>query len=132
MKRAACGWHRTCQRNGAGSESLAYLDIPYAHHRRLRTNNVQERTNRELKHKSRVEQVFPSRKSLIRTLGAVLSEMDEGWSSRRWFTEGSIAQATAPAGPTAPAPSYDGTAEEHARRIIEVVIADSPIGRGAA
>nr|WP_304598152.1 hypothetical protein [Adlercreutzia caecimuris] len=60
------------------------------------------------------------------------SEMDEDRSSRRWFTEGSIAQAAAPAGPTAPAPSYDGTAEEHARRIIEVMVANNPIGRRAS
>ena len=32
----------------------------------------------------------------------------------------------------APAPSCDGTAEEHAKRIIDVVVADNPIGRRAA
>ena len=116
----------------AEADALAYLDFPYAHHRRLRTNNEQERANRELKRRSRVVQVFPSRKSLIRMLGAVFSEMDEDWASRRWFTEESIAQATAPSKPTAPAPAYEGTAEEHARRIIDVVVADNPIGRRAA
>lgn len=34
--------------------------------------------------------------------------------------------------PAPPRPSYDGTASEHARRIIEVVIADNPVGRRAA
>ena len=116
----------------AEADALAYLDFPYAHHRRLRTNNVQERANRELKRRSRVVQVFPSRKSLIRMLGAVFSEMDEDWATRRWFTEESIAQALAPAKLTAPAPAYEGTAGEHARRIIDVVIADNPIGRKAA
>lgn len=53
-----------------------YLDFPCAHHRRLCTNNIQERTNRELKRRSCVVQVFPSRKSLIRMLGAVPSETD--------------------------------------------------------
>lgn len=116
----------------AEADALAYLDFPYAHHRRLRTNNVQERANRELKRRSRVVQVFPSRKSLIRMLGAVFSEMDEDWATRRWFTEESIAQAAAPTKPTAPAPAYEGTAEEHARRIIDVVIADNPVGRRVA
>ena len=37
-----------------------------------------------------------------------------------------------PVGAAAPAPSYDGTAEGHAKRIIDVVIADNPIGRRAA
>lgn len=116
----------------AEADALAHLDFPYARHRRLRTSNVQERANRELKRRSRVVQVFPSRKSLIRMLGAVFSEMDEDWATRRWFTEESIAQALAPAKLTAPAPAYEGTAEEHARRIIDVVIADNPIGRKAA
>ena len=116
----------------AEADALAYLDFPYAHHRRLRTNNVQERANRELKRRSRVVQVLPSGKSLIRMLGAVFSEMDEDWATRRWFTEESIAQALAPAKPTAPAPAYEGTAEEHARRIVDVVIADNPIDRKAA
>lgn len=116
----------------AEADALAYLDFPYAHHRRLRTNNVQERANRELKRRSRVVQVFPSRKSLIRMLGAVFSEMDEDWSGRRWFTESSIALATEGAGVRAPAPDYAGTAEEHAKRIMEVVLADNAIGRKAA
>lgn len=116
----------------AEADALAYLDFPYAHHRRLRTNNVQERANRELKRRSRVVQVFPSRKSLIRMLGAVFSEMDEDWASRRWFAEESIAQASSSTGPAAPPPTYEGSAEEHARRIIDVAIADNPIGRRAA
>ena len=93
---------------------------------------MQERANRELKRRSRVVQVFPSRRSLIRMLGAVFSEMDEDWASRRWFTEDSIAMAVSPTRPAPPRPSYDGTASEHARRIIEVVIADNPVGRRAA
>ena len=98
----------------------------------LRTNNVQERADRDLERRSRAVQVFPSRKSLIRMLGAVFSEMDEDWSSRRWFTEESIAMAASPSKPAAPAPSCDGSAAEHARRIIEVVVADNPVGRRAA
>lgn len=77
-------------------------------------------------------QVFPSKKSLIRMLGAVFSEMGEDRASWRWFTEGSIALASSPARSDAPAAAYDGTPAEHARRIIEMVVADNPIGRRAA
>lgn len=38
----------------AEADALAYPDFPYEHHVRLRTNNVQERANRELKRRSRV------------------------------------------------------------------------------
>lgn len=62
----------------AEADALADLDFPYAHHRRLRTNDVQERANRELKRRSHVVQVFPSRKSLIRMLDAMFSEMGRG------------------------------------------------------
>lgn len=111
----------------AECDTLAYLDFPHEHHRRLRTNNVQERANRELKRRSRVVQVFPSRKSLIRMLGAVFSEMDEGWAARRWFTEESIAKATDGKGCRPPEPTYSGTAAEHAARIIDLAMADSRI-----
>ena len=115
----------------AEADALAYLDFPYAHHKRLRTNNVQERANRELKRRSRVVQVFPSRKSLVRMLGAVFAEMDEDWASRRWFTEESIERAYS--GKTnAPAPSYAGEPQEHARRIMELVVADNPTSGKAA
>lgn len=94
---------------------------------RLRTNNVQERANRELKRRSRVVQVFPSRKSLIRMMGAVFSEMDEDWAARRWFNDDSIGRAVEGAKVNAPAPAYEGTAAEHAARIIALVVADNPI-----
>ena len=102
----------------AEAGALAYLDFPYEHHRRLRANNVQERLNREVKRRGNVVQVFPSRKSLIRMLGAVLSEKDEGWAARRWFTEKSTAEAYEEPGrrKPAPKPTYEGTATEHAAR----------------
>lgn len=43
----------------AECDALAHLDFPREHHRRLRTNNVQERANREIKRRGRVAQVFP-------------------------------------------------------------------------
>ena len=118
----------------AEPDALAHLDFPPAHRRRLRTNNVQERANREIKRRARVVQVFPSRKSLIRLVGAVLSEMDEEWACRRWFDGDSIAEAYEDRSKWTPAttPSYEGSAAEHAARIITVVLADEGIGRRAA
>lgn len=46
----------------AEADALGYLDFPCEYHVSLRTKNVQERTDRELKRRSRVIQVFPSRK----------------------------------------------------------------------
>ena len=118
----------------AEADALAYLDFPPAHHRRLRTNNVQERVNREIKRRANVVQVLPSRKSLIRLLGAVLSEMDEDWAARRWFTEESISEVFEDRRRWRPGrpPAYEGTAAEHAARIIAVVMADGGAVRKAA
>lgn len=69
----------------AEPDALAYLDFPAEHRRRLRTNNVQERANREIKRRSRVVQVFPSAESMIRLVGAVCCELDDEWSSRRYI-----------------------------------------------
>lgn len=118
----------------AEADALAYPDFPPAHHRRLRTNNVQERVNREIKRRANVVQVLPSRKSLIRLLGAVLSEMDEDWAARRWLTEESISEVFEDRRRWRPGrpPAHEGTAAEHAARIIAVVLADGGAVRKAA
>ena len=75
---------------GAEADALAYLDFPEAHRRRIRTNNVQERTNREIKRRTRVVQSFPSEAALVRLVGAVCCEASEDWSSRRYMEPSAI------------------------------------------
>ena len=90
----------------AEPDALAYLDFPASHWKRLRTNNVQERTNREIKRRSRVVQVFPSVASLERLAGAVMCDQDEAWSEARYFSAKKMSElyddpgAAAPAQPT--------------------------------
>lgn len=118
---------------GAEADAPAYLDFPYEHQVRLRTNNVQERANREPRRRSRVVQVLPGRKSPIGMMGAGFSEMDEDWAGRRRFGDDSIGRAVEGAKVNEPAHAYEGTAAEHAARIIALVVADNPIpGRKAA
>ena len=68
-------------------DALAYLDFPSSYWKRLRTNNVQECTNREIKRRSQVVQVFPSVSSLVRLADAVMYEQDEVWQESRYFSE---------------------------------------------
>ena len=107
---------------GAEAGALAYLDFPEAHRRRIRTNNVQERANREIKRRTRVVQSFPSEASLIRLVGAVLCEADEDWSSRRYIAPESIAELWEPSrAASAPAADPDGGEVERQRsRLIAV------------
>lgn len=76
----------------AEPDALAYLDFPPTHWKRLCTNNVQERTNREIKRRSRVVQAFPSTGSLVRLAGAVMCEQDEIWQESRYFSEARMSE----------------------------------------
>lgn len=84
MYQAARGLISRLSRDAA-ADALAHLDFPAGHRRRIRTNNVQERLNREIKRRSRVVQSFPSEASLVRLVGAVCCEAREEWSSRRYM-----------------------------------------------
>lgn len=85
---------------GAREDALQYLSLPRAHWRRVRTNNVQERANREIKRRYRSVQAFPSRESLLRLVGAVMLEEDDDWAHHRVFSPESTALAwERPGGP---------------------------------
>ena len=98
MYHAACDMLEGCCPRAAAileeaePDALAYLDFPPSHWKRLRTNNVQERTNREIKRRSRVVQVFPSTASLVRLAGAVMCEQDEIWQESRYFSEAKMSE----------------------------------------
>lgn len=64
----------------AREDALAYLSFPAEHRIRIRTNNIQERANREIKRRTNVVQVFPSVRSLLRLIGAALTDQNEEWS----------------------------------------------------
>lgn len=69
------------------------MDFPSSHWRKIRTNNVQERANREIKRRAKVVQSFPSRGSLVRLVGAVLIGEEDAWSQRRMFSREVTAEA---------------------------------------
>ena len=126
MYHVACDMLRDCCPKAADvaeeaePDALAYLAFPPSHWKRLRTNNVQERANREIKRRSRVVQVFPSEESLKRLVGAVMCEQDEQWSASRYFAYEKIQElydeerAEAPAAPEAPSVEL----AEEARKMI--------------
>lgn len=66
-------------------ESLTVFCLPPTHRVRMRTSNVLERLNRELKRRTRVVSIFPSEASLLRLASAVLMETDEDWMSGRKY-----------------------------------------------
>ena len=58
-------------------DAIAVLEIPEPYRRRLRTTNMLERLNEEIRRRERVIRIFPSRESGIRLIGALLVEQDE-------------------------------------------------------
>ena len=101
----------------AEADALAYLDFPAEHRRRIRTNNVQERTNREIKRRTRAVQVFPSMESMIRLVGAVMAEADEDWSTRRCMATMDALEREAP-----PEPAIDAETRLRAERLVMVAM----------
>lgn len=68
-------------------QGLTVFSFPVEHQRRLRTTNLCERVNREIKRRTRVVSVFPNARSLERLVTAVLMEMSEDWQSgERYLT----------------------------------------------
>lgn len=62
--------------------TVARMDLPEEHRRKLHSTNMVERLNRELKRRSRVASIFPNDASMVRLLGSVLMETDEKWRSQ--------------------------------------------------
>jgi transposase-like protein len=66
-------------------ESLTVFAFPEAHRRRLRTSNMLERTNKEIKRRTRVATLFPNETSLLRLVSAVLMEISEEWETEKLY-----------------------------------------------
>ena len=66
-------------------EGLTVFALPSAHQRLLRTSNVLERLNKEIKRRTRVATLFPNEASLLRLVSAVLAEISDEWETGRAY-----------------------------------------------
>jgi len=68
-------------------EGFAVFQMPEAHRRRIRTSNVLERVNKEIKRRTRVATLFPNAKSCERLVCAVVMEISEEWlTGKKYLT----------------------------------------------
>ena len=73
-----------CLENGF-DDATAVFALPEKYRKRLRTTNMQERLNEEVRRRERVIRIFPNEQSAKRLVGALLAETNENWSERLYL-----------------------------------------------
>ena len=66
-------------------EGLTVFSLPEAHRKRLRTSNLAERQNKEVKRRTRVIGIFPNEASLLRVASAILKERSDLWQTENSY-----------------------------------------------
>jgi putative transposase len=61
------------------SETLTFYRLPLGHHKHLKSTNMLERLNEEIKRRTRVVRIFPNTESCLRLIRALAVETHEGW-----------------------------------------------------
>ena len=60
-------------------ETLTFYRLPRQHHRNMKSTNLLERLNEEIKRRTRVVRIFPNPASCLRLIRALCAETHEGW-----------------------------------------------------
>ena len=60
-------------------ETLNFYRLPRQHHKHLKSTNMLERLNEEIKRRTRVVRIFPNPDSCLRLVRALCAEIHEGW-----------------------------------------------------
>ena len=60
-------------------ETFSFYRLPLQHHKHLKSTNMLERFNEEIKRRTRVPRIFPNEASCLRLIRALAVETHEGW-----------------------------------------------------
>jgi transposase-like protein len=66
-------------------EGLIVFALPTKHRRRMRTTNMVERLNKELRRRTRVVGIFPNEDSLLRLASAIAMEISDEWEAAKCY-----------------------------------------------
>ncbi|MFH1616314.1 MAG: IS256 family transposase [Planctomycetota bacterium] len=75
-------------------EGFTVFILPKSHRRFMRTTNMLERLNEEIKRRTRVVGLFPNETSLLRLAGALLMETDEDWQTGKRYLDMTVENDT--------------------------------------
>ena len=74
-------------------ETLTFYRLPCQHHRNMKSTNLLERLNEEIKRRTRVVRIFPNSASCLRLIRALCAETHEGWlEAHRYINMGLLAE----------------------------------------
>jgi transposase-like protein len=66
-------------------EGLTIFAFPENIRRRLRTSNMRETLNSQIKRRTRVAGLFPNEASILRLVSAILMDISEEWESGKTY-----------------------------------------------
>lgn len=69
-----------------GEEILGVYALPASHRKKMRSTNMLERHNQEIKRRTRVIRIFPNEASCLRLVSALSIETNQEWMERRYVT----------------------------------------------
>lgn len=69
----------------AFEDAISVLCLPEKYRRRVRSTNMQERLNEEIRRREKVIRIFPNDAAATRLVGALLMDCYENWQERRYF-----------------------------------------------
>lgn len=66
-------------------EGLTVFELPGHHRKKLRTSNMAEKVNKEMKRRTKIVGIFPNNEACLRLISAMLIEFDEEWTQGRKY-----------------------------------------------